>query len=247
MTLPRVYAAISAVTAALATEGIAKRHVNVGDGYHYRSIDDVYARLAPLLAAHRLCVLPRALERVCSERSGSAGEPLVHVALRSAFDLVSVEDGSRHTVEAFGEALDAGDKATSKAMAAAYKYAMIQAFCIPAGSDDADAASPRLVQPRHEPEPVQGWEQWCDDLTEMIRVCETAEALDRVQERHRPALHALARGRPALYAAVGETIAARRAALAPPAPPTPPRPPAPITAPAAKPRAVRQGKARARG
>ncbi|MFC4294010.1 ERF family protein [Novosphingobium tardum] len=245
MTLPRVYAAINAVTAALAAAGIAKRHVNVGDGYAYRSIDDVYARLAPLLAAHRLCVLPRALERVSSDRAGSAGEVLVHVALRSAFDLVSVEDGSRHTVEAFGEALDSGDKATSKAMAAAYKYAMIQAFCIPAGSDDADAASPRLVQPRHAPEPVQGWEQWRDDLTEMIRVCETAEALDRVQERHRPALHALARERPALYAALGEAIAARRAALSRPAPPAPL---APVAAPrAAKPRAARQGKARARG
>ena len=44
----------------------------------------------------------------------------VNVLLRVAFDLVSVEDGSVHTVEAYGEALDEGDKGTAKAMSAAY-------------------------------------------------------------------------------------------------------------------------------
>ena len=45
--------------------------------------------------------------------------------------LISVEDGSSHKVEAYGEALDGGDKATAKAMSAAYKSAMVQTFCIP--------------------------------------------------------------------------------------------------------------------
>ena len=36
--------------------------------------------------------------------------------------------------------MDSGDKATNKAMSAAYKYACMQAFCIPTeGDNDADA------------------------------------------------------------------------------------------------------------
>jgi hypothetical protein len=53
---------------------------------------------------------------------------------------VAAEDGSRHTVITYGEAMDSGDKATNKAMSAAYKYACMQAFSIPTeGDNDADA------------------------------------------------------------------------------------------------------------
>ncbi len=61
--IPRVYGAINAVAAALARDGIAKERLNTRDDYFYRSIDDVLSRVAPLLAEHRLCILPRMLER----------------------------------------------------------------------------------------------------------------------------------------------------------------------------------------
>jgi hypothetical protein len=35
----------------------------------------------------------------------------------------------------FGEAMDSGDKATNKAMSAAYKYALMQTFAIPTEGD----------------------------------------------------------------------------------------------------------------
>jgi hypothetical protein len=115
---------------------------NEVDEYKYRSIDDVLNRLAPLLAKHRLCVLPRACKRQATERLGDNLQLLTHVALRVSFTLVSADDGSSHRVEAYGEALDSGDKA----MSAAYKSAMIQAFCIPvADLEDADATSHRLA------------------------------------------------------------------------------------------------------
>ena len=69
MSAPSIYAAINAVTAELARSGIAKSRTNEVDDYKYRSIDDVLDRLAPLLAKHKLCVLPRALERTVIERS----------------------------------------------------------------------------------------------------------------------------------------------------------------------------------
>ena len=155
--IPRVYGAIGAITSAFARHGIAKERLNLADDYAYRSIDDVVVRLAPLLAEHKLCVLPRVLDRAVAERTGANGELLLSVALKVAYDLVSLEDGSSHTIEVYGEALDASDKATAKAMQSAYKYAVIQAFAIPVtGSEDADARSPRLGQPDLTAEPVQG-------------------------------------------------------------------------------------------
>ncbi len=121
MSAPQVYKAITAISAELSGGGIAKRHRNERDDYRYRSIDDVLNRLSPLLAKHKLCVLPRVLERTSADRLGDGDLLLVGVTLRIAFDLVSSADGSSHTVEAFGEALDASDKATAKAMSSAYK------------------------------------------------------------------------------------------------------------------------------
>jgi hypothetical protein len=215
MSIPRVYAAINAVAAELARGGIPKARTNLEEQYQYRGIDDVYNRLSTLLAAHKLCVLPRVLERVCTDRTGSTGDLLVNVTLKVAFDLVSVEDGSSHVIEAYGEALDAGDKATSKAMAAAYKYAILQTFCIPVGGvEDADASTHKLVRSSHVPEPVQGWDQWVADILDMVRICETGEAIDRVQNSNRHLLKALGSERPDLYSSLGQSLVARRTALA---------------------------------
>jgi hypothetical protein len=216
MSLPRVYAAINAVAAELARDGLAKGHINLEDQYAYRGIDDVYNRLGPVLARHKLCILPRVLKRTCLERNGALGDILLHVTLKVAFDFVSVEDGSRHTVKAFGEALDTGDKGTAKAMQSAFKYALLQAFCIPLGAEDADAASPRLKVPLHTPGPVQGWEQWAEDVRDMIRGCQSREALGRVQDRYRPMLTSLSRERADLYGTIGAAMAERRAELAAP-------------------------------
>lgn len=222
--VPKVYAAISAITAELAQTGIAKAHFNAADRYAYRSIDDVMARLAPLLARHKLCILPRVLERVCTERRETRDALLIGVALRVGFDFVCVRDGSTHTLEGYGEALDGGDKATSKAMSAAYKQVVLQAFCIPTeSSEDADGITHKLKTSGEVPDPDQGWDQWAFDIQDMIRICESEEALDRVQNTYKGHLRAASRRRPDLFTALGAVIRGRREVLrgAPPPPPLP--------------------------
>jgi hypothetical protein len=210
MAAPSVYAAINAIAAELAQHGIAKAHFNEADDYKYRSIDDLLDRLAPLLAKHRLCVLPRVLERDVVERREEADRLLFHVSLKVAFSLTSVDDGSSHIVKAYGEALDPSDKGTPKAMSAAYKSAMIQTFCIPiAGSEDPDRTSPRVTSRTHVPEPVQGWEQWAKDIEDIVGVCESEGAVELVQERNRELLQSLGRERPDLYSQVGESFSLR--------------------------------------
>ena len=149
-----VYKAIAAVQAELAKGGIAKANKNQQQGYNFRGIDDVYNALAPILAKHGLCMLPRCLSREVVERVNKNGTALFYVTVSAEFDFVCAEDGSKHTVgPMYGEAMDSGDKATNKAMSAAYKYAAMQAFAIPTeGDNDADATT-HEVQPRYVPAP----------------------------------------------------------------------------------------------
>ena len=148
-----VYQAISAVQKDLSTQGISKDRKNMqGSGYAFRGIDDVYNALAPFLAKHGLCILPRVLNRESIERQSKAGGALFYITVEVEFDLVAA-DGSKHTIKTFGEAMDSGDKATNKAMSAAYKYACMQSFCIPTeGDNDADSqthqVAPKVEKPK---------------------------------------------------------------------------------------------------
>ena len=138
-----VYKAINAVQADLAKEGITKNRKNQQQGYNFRGIDDVFNALSPLLARHGLCILPRILTRHCDERQSKNGGVMSYVTVEAEFDFVCASDGSKHIVRTFGEAMDSADKATNKAMSAAYKYAAFQAFAIPTeGDNDADAHTP---------------------------------------------------------------------------------------------------------
>ena len=138
----KIYEKIAAITAELSKVGISKDSKNQSQGYKFRGIDQVYGALSPLLAKHGLCILPRVVAREVIERQNRQGTALFYVTLTVEFDFVAAEDGSKHTVITIGEAMDSGDKASNKAMSAAYKYAAFQAFCIPTeGDNDADATT----------------------------------------------------------------------------------------------------------
>lgn len=154
--LPAVYAAIAAVMEDVGHEGIAKDRRNESQKYSFRGIDDVYNALAPILAKHHLIIVPRVLSREKTERvsmkddgRGNVKESvLFYVVVHVEFDIICATDGSKHVASTWGEAMDSGDKATNKAMSAAYKYMAMQTFCIPTeGDNDADASTPDEVRP----------------------------------------------------------------------------------------------------
>jgi hypothetical protein len=135
----KVYQAIGAVSKAMSHEGISKARKNTQQGYNFRGIDDVLNTLSGALVEAGLVILPRCVDREVVERTTAKGNALFYVTCRVEFDLVSTEDGSKHTVCTYGEAMDSADKATNKAMSAAYKYLALLVFCIPTESTpDAD-------------------------------------------------------------------------------------------------------------
>ena len=159
-----VFQSIAAIQGELAKIGIAKGRKNSQQGFAYRGIDDVYAALAPLLAEHKLCILPRVVSKEAAERTSAKGGVLFYTALTVEFDIVSAIDGSHHTVSAMGEAFDSGDKSIGKAQSYAYKAMAFMLFAIPVeGQDnDPDANS-------HEVKPALITESQVMDLISLVK------------------------------------------------------------------------------
>ncbi len=141
----KVYSAIAAVAGALSKKGIEKDQKNAMQNYEFRGIDDLYNVLGPILAEHKLCILPRVLGRETIEGTTKKGGVSFHTILDVEFDLVSAEDGSCHAVRTQGESIDTSDKSVNKALIAAYKYLAFIMFCIPVkGMADADRDTPEI-------------------------------------------------------------------------------------------------------
>lgn len=133
-----IHGAMAAILAAI--EPIAKTQRNQQQGFNFRGIDQVLDALHPVLAKHRVVVLPEVLEHRQSEYKTAKGTVMTRAVLLVAHHFISGEDGSSVRCVAAGEGSDSGDKATPKAMAVAYKYALFLTFCIPTGVDpDRDA------------------------------------------------------------------------------------------------------------
>lgn len=179
MSTPAVYECIANVTAELAKSGIGKDRNNQQQGYKFRGIDDVYNALAPIIAKQKLVIIPRILSRECVERTSSNNKVLFYVTVEAEFDFIAAVDGSKHTAKTYGEAMDSADKATNKAMSAAYKYAAFQTFCIPTeGDNDADASHHEVVAA-----PPKGYEDWATDL-ETVAAEDIAKARELFKTSH---------------------------------------------------------------
>lgn len=214
---PKVYAAIAAVTAAMSKDGISKDRRNAQQGYNFRGIDEVYNALSPMLAQHKLCILPRMLSRSQTERTTAKGGALFYTTVEAEFDFVSAEDGSVHVVRTFGEAMDSADKSTNKAMSAAYKYAAMQTFCIPTeGDNDADSTTHDVTASQHRPddiEPPEGWGDWARSLIDTVAEQTTTGALDGLRDGETRRINAVKKFDGSIYKAIGEAFKARRNAI----------------------------------
>lgn len=123
-----IYTLIPAIMADISAIGKDKR--NVQQGFNFRGIDDVMNVMKPILAKHQVFTVPEVLEQVRETKITPKGGELRYSLLRIRFSFYA-PDGSHVDAVTQGEGMDSGDKASNKAMAIAYKYALFQVFCIP--------------------------------------------------------------------------------------------------------------------
>lgn len=176
---PHIYTGLNEVLGDLSSKGIGKARRNEQQKYNFRGIDDLYNVMSPMLAERKVLILPRVVANRVELRETKDGKQMYHVYVEVEYDLISVLDGSKYTARYPGEALDTSDKATNKAMTAAFKYLCFQLFCIPIeGQEDADAHSPEAQAPKAKarPEPEQSPQEFID----LLDIAPTMEALKSV-------------------------------------------------------------------
>ena len=113
---------------------IGKDRENVHQHYNFRGIDDVYNALHEKLATNQIFVAPGVITAHHEERTSKGGSVLIYRIITMRYRFYTT-DGSFVEMESIGEGMDSGDKAGNKAMSAAQKYALIQAFLIPTKED----------------------------------------------------------------------------------------------------------------
>lgn len=134
-----------------AIPAIGKDKKNQQQGFSYRGIDGVYNAMNGIMARNGVFMCPEVLDRHREERVNKNGTVLAYVTLTVKY-IFYAEDGSSVSCIVCGEGMDSGDKATSKAMSIAQKYAFFQVFSIPTEEvDDPDKNSyevrARVVHP----------------------------------------------------------------------------------------------------
>jgi hypothetical protein len=187
-----VYAAISACSAILMREGIAKsRTASMGKGgnYAFRGIDEFMNACAPAMHETGLIMVPRVLDEKREEREKQGNgytSVTFYTRVTMEFEFAAVSDGSTVIARTIGEAMDSGDKATNKAMSAALKYALMQTFMIPtSGIADSDEENHEGVRPRAKPLDLSGvtnpWGPTKDALKAKLEAATTTGAIDELR------------------------------------------------------------------
>lgn len=115
---------------------VAKEGTNEQQGWRFRSIDQLYSNLHPLLAKHGVVIVPKVIDNkntIEMVESIKYGKPetkrFTKVLLTVEYTAFAI-DGSSIVSVVVGESLDNSDKATNKAMSMAFKYYLMQTFCI---------------------------------------------------------------------------------------------------------------------
>jgi hypothetical protein len=144
--MSQIHTALIAAMDEIARRGIAKlsRADLGGAKVNYRGIEAAMNEMCVVLIHHKISVTPSYSELQIGERA--KGDPKDAKATRFATLKGSfkfeAEDGSAVVCECYGEAMDSGDKAVTKAQSVAFRTALFQQFVVPTMAMDPEADAP---------------------------------------------------------------------------------------------------------
>lgn len=117
---------------------VGKESLNRAQGFKFRGIDAVLNAVGPALRTHCIVPVPLVMESTYQQVDiGKDRTPMGFARLTVRYRFYAC-DGSYIDAVVPGEAMDSGDKATSKAMSVAYRTALIQVLALPTGDPDPD-------------------------------------------------------------------------------------------------------------
>ncbi|WP_313080541.1 ERF family protein [Pulveribacter sp.] len=139
--MSKIQTAVLGVMKDIAAIGIGKTQRNTQQGYAFRGIEAAMNELSPLLVKHGITVTGSYSDLSISERfkgDPKDGRAMRFCTLKGAFTFAA-EDGSHVVAECFGEAMDSGDKAVTKAQSIAFRTALFQQFVVPTMAMDPES------------------------------------------------------------------------------------------------------------
>lgn len=135
--LPGLLAAVSAEVGAIRKDGRAPQ---VMGGYAFRGVDAVVNAVHPILTRYGIVLLPEVLEVNREPGTTNKGAAIMTVSVRTRFTFHGPAGDSLSLVTA-GEAMDSGDKATTKAQSVALRVALLQALLLPTDEPDVEEST----------------------------------------------------------------------------------------------------------
>lgn len=146
---PMIFPAMVAILTEM--DVIIKKKQGTGINYAFRSIDDVMNALHPLLAKHKVFIVPsvesfesRVFEQDKTDKDGvvTGKRNMFQSLVRCRFTCYTIDGSSVEGIVA-SESSDFSDKATQQALSYCFKIFVIQSFCIPTKDvTDGDERSP---------------------------------------------------------------------------------------------------------
>jgi hypothetical protein len=117
---------------------LGKDSRNAQQGFNFRGIDAVMNLLGPVLRTHGVSIVPSVNDIQRRDFTTAKGTVMRETVVEVTYTIIG-PSGDEITGSAFGEASDAGDKSTPKAMSVAYRTFLLQALCLPTDEPDPDS------------------------------------------------------------------------------------------------------------
>jgi hypothetical protein len=183
-TKPTVFEALAAVMADV--QAVKKGDRNDAQRFMFRGIDAVVNAVGPALRKHGVTVSPRVDLYEYGTVTTAGGKAMGHVRVLVTYTFHGPA-GDALPAQAPGEAFDAGDKATPKAMSVAFRTALLQALALPTDEPDPDSSSYERApaQPAQPPRPSAEAQALADLAPRMPTVDDLkAGVYDPAKEKH---------------------------------------------------------------
>lgn len=158
--VPGIHAALSEAAGRIGA--LPKTEQNKEQHFAFRSIDSILAHAKPVFSELGISVTPSVVDKAYEQVQSSRGTRGWRCTVTMQYVFALGSDGSSITTSMVGEAVDYGDKSSTKAAQMAFKYALTQVLSIGATDADPDGESPEAVVPP-DPQVPQV------DLTDLIR------------------------------------------------------------------------------
>lgn len=207
-TVPNVQQAWANVMADV--QGLGKnQRTDSGNRFNFRGVDDVMNAVGPVLRKHGVSVVPTAVTHHPESYATKTGTAMRNVTVLVSY-AIHGPAGDTMAGAAAGEAADAGDKSTPKAMSVAFRTFLLQSLCLPTDEPDPDRE-----QHERAPEPTE--RELVDQVLIGLRDATTeAEAREWGNRAHTRNLLDLPLTMPVTdCSTVREAVARRIASLAP--------------------------------